>query len=86
MPRRIASASRKPAVASSPVFAHLPVITALVVTVVPWTMRIVRASRVLRARPSPSASSASPRITASVGSSGVDSVLWIRSDPPATIR
>ena len=86
MPRRMASASRKPAVASNPVFAIPPVRTAFVVTVVPWTIRAVPARNAEMSSPSPSATSARPRMTASAGSSGVDSVLWIRSAPPAPIR
>ena len=81
MPRRIWSASRKPWVVSSPVLAVAPVSTALVVTVVPWTMRCTPARNASSGLPSAVAISSSPAMTATDGSSGVDRTLKMRPAP-----
>ena len=86
MPRRICRASRKPWVVSRPVFAVAPVSTAFVVTVVPWTMRCTPARNASGVFPSAAAISASPAMTASDGSSGVDSTLKMRPAPPPLSR
>src|SRR5207247_1900253 len=78
MPRRIASASRKPRVVSRPTRATSPVRTALVVTVVPWTMTSTSARNASSMRPSPAASSARPVRKPSAESAGVDGVFAAR--------
>ena len=87
MPHRISRASRTPAVVIRPVRAPLPVRMALVVTVVPWTMVSMEGAN------SPSASGfstaaampASPSITPSDGSPGVDRTLKTSGSAPSRV-
>src|SRR6266700_7161327 len=77
--------SRCPSVVKSPTFAPLRSSRALVATVVPCTMRSVRASTVARSRPSVSASSVRPSMTPSEGSAGVDALFAMTTRPsPST--
>src|SRR4030095_9634062 len=76
--------SRCPSVVRSPTRAPLRSSSALVATVVPCTMRSVRASSVSRERPSSAASAPSPSTRPAEVSSGVDALFAITTCPLAS--
>ena len=86
VPSRRRSVSRKPSVSSAPVFEPLPVSTALVETVVPWTISSIWATNSSKGSSSRPAISSSPRTKASEGSWVVELVLWTRGEPPPRQR
>src|SRR3990172_2326686 len=73
--------SRWPSVVSMPTFAPLRSSSALVATVVPWTMRSVASSRERRSLASSTARRPRPSMTPMDGSSGVEADLAIVTRP-----
>src|ERR1051326_2541344 len=76
--------SRWPSVVRSATFAPFRSRSALVATVVPWTMRSVRASSVARSRPSVLARSVRPSINPSEGSAGVEALFAMTTRPDSS--